>query len=816
MSSSPSLPSHAHVVIIGGGIVGLSVAYHLTKHGWHDVVLLERQKLTSGTTWHAAGLVGQLRATHNLTRLAKYTAELFSILELETGVATGFKQRGSLAIAATEGRWEELRRGASMARHFGLDAHLLTPREARERWPLLHVDDVVGGLFIPKDGQTNPVDTAMALARGARSGGVRIHEGVTVTGILKKNGRAAGVRTQHGDIATEIVVNCAGLWGHQVGEMAGVAVPLHAAEHFYVVTEPIAGLSPDTPVLRDPDGANYFKEDAGKLLVGWFEPVSRPWDHRAAPDDFAFGTLPVDMDHIAPQLEKAAHRVPRFGEAGIRTFFNGPESFTPDDRYLLGEAPELPGFFVASGFNSIGIQSSGGAGKVLADWIVHGHPPMDLWDVDIRRVMPFQRNRAYLRERTVETLGLLYAMHWPYRQVETARGARRSPLHDRLTVMGACFGETAGWERANWFAPPDMVPEYEYSYGRQNWFGPSGEEHRAARESVALFDQTSFGKFMVQGVDAEAVLNRICANDIAVEPGRVVYTQWLNERGGIEADVTVTRLSATEFLVVTSAACQTRDLVWLRRHTPTGSRCTVTDITSGQVVLGVMGPRSRELMAALSPDEDFSAKGFGFMTSREVDIAYARVRASRLTYVGALGWELYIPAEFAAGVFDAVLEAGERFGLRLAGYHAMNSLRLECGYRHFGHDITDETSPLEAGLGFAVAWDKPGGFIGREALLPARGQRLKRRLVALVLDDPQPLLLHDEPIWRDGERAGIVASGMFGHTVGRSVGLGYVGHDGGVDAAWLAAGKWEVEIACERFPCRVSLAAPVDSKAVRA
>lgn len=816
MSTGAALPTSAQVVIVGGGIVGLSVAYHLTKHGWHDVVLLERQKLTSGTTWHAAGLVGQLRATNNLTRLAKYTAELFSLLELETGVATGFKQRGSLAIAVTAGRWEELRRGASMARHFGLDAHLLTPAEARDRWPMLNVDDVVGGLFIPKDGQTNPVDTAMALARGARTGGARIHEGVTVTGILKRNGRAAGVRTAEGDIASEIVVNCAGLWGHQVGEMAGVAVPLHAAEHFYVVTEPIAGLSPDTPVLRDPDGANYFKEDAGKLLVGWFEPVSRPWDHRAASGDFAFGTLPVDMDHIAPQLEKAAHRVPRFGEVGIRTFFNGPESFTPDDRYLLGEAPELPGFFVASGFNSIGIQSSGGAGKVLADWIVDGHPPMDLWDVDIRRVMPFQRNRAYLRERTVETLGLLYAMHWPYRQVETARGARRSPLHDRLAVMGACFGETAGWERANWFAPPDMVPEYAYSYGRQNWFDPSGEEHHAAREGVALFDQTSFGKFLVQGIDAEMVLNRICANDIAVEPGRVVYTQWLNARGGIEADVTVTRLSASEFFVVTSAACQTRDLLWLRRHIPEGSRCTVTDITSGHVVLGVMGPRARELMAALSPDEDFGSKGFPFMTSRDVDIAYARVRASRLTYVGSLGWELYVAAEFAAGVFDAVLEEGERFGLKLAGYHAMNSLRLECGYRHFGHDITDETSPLEAGLGFAVAWDKPDGFIGHDALLPARGRKLNRRLVSIVLDDPAPLLLHDEPIWRDGERVGIVASGMFGHTIGRSVGLGYVSHDGGVDAAWLGTGRWHVEIACERHPCRVSLAAPVDTKAVRA
>ncbi|HEX2888753.1 FAD-dependent oxidoreductase [Vineibacter terrae] len=814
MSDDIVLPAQARVVIVGGGIAGLSVAYHLTKLGWRDVLLLERHKLTSGTTWHAAGLVGQLRATHNLTRLAKYTAELFARLEAETGVATGFRQRGSLAVAATDGRWTELKRGASMARHFGLEAHLLTPAEAKTAWPLLHVDDLVGGLFIPKDGQTNPVDTAMALARGARAGGARIVEGASVRGIATRHGAVAGVRTSHGDIAAEIVVNCAGLWGHSVGRMAGVTVPLHAAEHFYVVTEPIGGLSPDTPVLRDPDSANYFKEDAGKLLVGWFEPVARPWDERRTPDDFAFGTLPVDMDHIQPQLEKAAARVPRFGEAGIRTFFNGPESFTPDDRYLLGEAPELRNFFVACGFNSIGIQSSGGAGMVLAQWIVDGHPPMDLWDVDVRRAMPFQANRAYLRERTTETLGLLYAMHWPYRQVESARGVRRSPLYDRLAVLGACFGETAGWERANWFAAPDQAAEYAYSYDRQNWHEASGAEHRAARHAVALFDQTSFGKFLVQGRDAESVLSRICANDIAVAPGRVVYTQWLNPRGGIEADVTVTRIDATSFLVVTSAACQIRDLAWLRRHTPDDAHCMVTDVTSGYAVLGVMGPRSRQLLASLSPD-DFADSAFPFMTSREVDLGHARVRASRVTYVGTLGWELYVPTEFAAQVFDTLFEAGDAHGLALAGYHALNSLRLECGYRHFGHDISDETTPLEAGLGFAVAFDKPGGFIGHAALSAQRGRPLARRLVSVVVDDPGPVLLHDEPIWRDGSRIGMTTSGMFGHTLGRSVGLGYVHHEAGVDAAWLAAGSWEVEIACERFPCRVSLRSPVDTRAVR-
>ncbi|HJQ57541.1 MAG TPA: FAD-dependent oxidoreductase [Vineibacter sp.] len=807
------LPSQARVVIVGGGIVGLSVAYHITRLGWRDVLLLERHKLTSGTTWHAAGLVGQLRATHNLTRLAKYTADLFGRLEAETGVATGFRQRGSLAIAATEGRWIELKRGASIARHFGLEAELLTPADCKAKWPLLQVDDLVGGLFIPKDGQTNPVDTAMALARGARDGGARIVEGVKVTGIATRNGAAAGVRTSHGEIAAEIVVNCAGLWGHAVGRMAGVAVPLHAAEHFYVVTEPIAGLSPNTPVLRDPDGANYFKEDAGKLLVGWFEPVARPWDERDAPDDFAFGTLPVDMEHIQPQLEKAAARVPRFGEAGIRTFFNGPESFTPDDRYLLGEAPELRNFFVACGFNSIGIQSSGGAGMVLARWIVDGHPPMDLWDVDIRRALPFQANRIYLRERTTETLGLLYAMHWPYRQVVTSRGLRRSPFYDELAVLGACYGELAGWERPNWFAAAHQVADYQYSYGRQNWHEASGAEHRAARQAVALFDQTSFGKFLVQGRDSLPVLNRICANQVDVAPGKVVYTQWLNERGGIEADVTVTRLDATQFLVVTSAICQTRDLTWLKRHIADDAHCTAVDVTSGYAVLGVMGPRSRQLLASVSPD-DLGDGAFPYMSARDIDLGQVRVRALRVTYVGTLGWELYIPTEFAPHVFDTLLDAGEQFGLRPAGYHALNSLRLECGYRHFGHDITDETTPLAAGLGFAVAFDKPGGFIGREALLAQRARPLPRRLVSVVLDDPEPLLLHDEPLWRDGVRVGITSSGMFGHTVGRSVGLGYVHNDGGVDARWLAAGRWEVEIACERFPCQVSLKPPFASKAV--
>jgi 4-methylaminobutanoate oxidase (formaldehyde-forming) len=796
-----ALPSHAGIVIVGGGIVGCSLAYHLTKLGRRDVLLLERRQLTCGTTWHAAGLVGQLRATANLTRLAKYTAELFQGLEAETGVATGFTQRGSIAVADNAERWEELRRSASMARAFGLELELLGRDEIGRLWPLIETADLVGGLFIVKDGQTNPVDTAQALAKGARMGGATILEGVAVTGILTKDGRAVGVRTGQGDVAAEIVVNCGGMWGHEIGRLAGVTVPLHAAEHFYVVTDPVPGLTPRTPVLRDPDSANYFKEDAGKLLVGWFEPVAKPWGMDGIPEAFCFDQLPADLDHIEPQLEKAMHRVPALRETGIRVFFNGPESFTPDDRYLLGPAPELANFYVAAGFNSIGIQSSGGAGKVLAEWIVAGHPPMDLWDVDLRRMMPFQANRRYLRDRTVEGLGLLYAMHWPFRQVETARPARVSPLHDRLAARGACFGETAGWERPNWYAPPGVAPAYEYSYRRQNWFPHSAEEHRAVREAVGIFDQSSFGKFRVEGRDAASVMNRICANDVSGPPGRVVYTQLLNERGGIEADVTVTRLSERGFLVVTSAACQVRDFHWLRTHIPEEAHAVATDVTSAYAVLGVMGPGSRALLQRLTP-EDLANEAFPFGASREIDLAYARVRASRVTYVGELGWELYVPAEFAAPVFDALTASGEA---RLCGYHAMNSLRLECGYRHWGHDISDETTPLESGLGFAVAWEKPGGFIGREALLRRRGTVPTRRLVAVMLEDPAPLLYHDEPLWRDGRLVGSTCSGMFGHTLGRAVGLAWVENPAGVGPAWLDSGRWEVEIACDRHPVRASL-----------
>jgi glycine cleavage system T protein len=799
------LPGKAEVIIVGGGIVGCSIAYHLTLRGITDVVLLERKQLTSGTTWHAAGLVGQLRATYNLTRLAQYTTELYASLEKETEQVTGFKQIGSLALASNLSRFEELKRGASMARCFGLAVNVLTPQEALALWPLMKVDDLVGAVHLPKDGQTNPIDTTQALAKAAKRRGARIIENVQVTDIVVENGRAIGVKTSHGDIGAEFVVNAAGMWAHSLGASAGTTVPLHAAEHFYIVTEPIVGLPKHLPVLRDADACSYFKEDAGKLLVGWFEPVAKPWGMDGIPDSFSFDSLPDDLEHIEPLLEAAIHRVPALGNVGIQLFFNGPESFTPDDRYLLGETPEVRNLFVAAGFNSIGIQSAGGAGKVLADWIVDGHPPMDLWDVDIRRCMPFQRNRRYLKDRTVESLGLLYAMHWPFRQPETARGVRRSALHDRLSARGACFGEVAGWERSNWFAPEGVEAKYEYSYGRQNWFDYSAQEHHAVRNAVGLFDQSSFAKYVLEGRDAEKVLNRICANDVAVPVGKIIYTQWLNERGGIEADLTVTREAEDRFLIVTAAVTQVHDLAWLRRHIPEGARATAFDATSAHAVLGVMGPKSRELLARLT-DTDLSNGAFPFGTSQMIDLGYARCRASRITYVGELGWELYVPTEFVQGVFDQIAVEGDAFGLRLAGYHAMNSLRTEKAYRHWGHDITDEDTPLESGLGFAVAWEKAGGFIGRDALLRQKEGGVKRRLVNVALNDPARLLYHNEPIWRDGELVGRITSGMFGHTVGKSLGFGYVENRGErIDAGFVNSGRYEIEIAGDRVNAEITM-----------
>ncbi len=797
-----SLPHSARVVIIGGGAVGCSVAYHLAHRGWSDVLLLERDRLTSGTTWHAAGLVGQLRATPNMTRLAQYGTDLYARLEGETGQPTGFLQRGSIMLASSDARCDELRRAHSTAKCFGLETHLLGPDEILERWPLIDATGVRGGLWLPQDGQINPTDLTQALSKGARQLGVTVSEHTPVRGIRRAHGRIAGVETDAGVVETSIVVDCAGMWSPRIGAMAGVDIPLHAAEHFYVVTENLPEPPGELPVLRDPDHAIYFKEDAGKLLVGLFEPTAKPWGMDGIPEDTSFTQLPADWDHVAPQLEHAMARVPAIGEAGIQWFFNGPESFTPDDRYLLGEAPEVPGFFVACGFNSVGVQSAGGAGRVLADWVVDGHAPMDLGDVDIRRMQAFQANANYLHDRTVEGLGLLYAMHWPYRQYATARGVRRSPFHDRLASLGAAFGEAAGWERPDFFGEPGTTPTYEYSFGRPWWFDYHAAEHRAAREDLAIFDQSGFAKFLVQGPDAEAALERLSSNHVNVAPGRVVYTLLLNERGGIESDVTVTRLDAERFLVVSPATAQRRDYGWLHRNLPRELRATVADVTSSEAVLGVMGPRSREFLQAVS-GTDLSNVACPFGHWVELDIGHARVRAARMTYVGELGWELYIPTEFARGVLDTLLQRDD--GPRPAGFHALHSLRTESAYRHWGHDISDADDPLAAGLGFAVARDKD--FIGRAAVDHLRGRPRSRRLVSVMLDEPEPLLYHDEPVYRDGSLVGRTTSGRFGHTVGAAVALAWVEdpHGGPIDGEWLAAGAFTVEVAAEPAPARAAL-----------
>ncbi len=796
------LPDRTQVLVIGGGIIGCSVAYHLTRRGITDVTILEQGTLTCGTTWHAAGLVSQLKASHSLTRLATYSARLFEELEDETGQATGYRSPGSISVAADEERWEEILRGASMATTCGVETEVIDLDRARELFPLLNTDDLVGALYIPRDGQTSPVDTTMALAKGARQRGARIVEGVAVEKLVADGERVLGVETERGHVEAETVVLATGIWTRQLAATVGVNVPLQACEHFYVVTEPLDGVPRDMPTLRDPGGYTYFKEETGKIMAGFFEPRGKVWRLDGIPRNFSFGTLPEDWDHVGPVFERAAHRVPALAECGLQLFFNGPEAFTPDGVYYLGEAPEVDGVFVAAGFNSVGIQSAGGAGWVLADWIADRHPPMDLSAVDIRRAFPFQGEPAYLQERISESLGLLYAMHWPFRQYESARGQRCSPLHDRLYEAGAVFGELAGWERPNWFAAPGQAREYRYSYGKQNWFDASGDECRAVREAVGLFDQTSFVKLEVSGPDAVAALNEISANEIDVPAGRAVYTQWCNDAGGIEADLTVTRTGEDELFVVTSAAAGTRDEAWLRRGCR-GRDVTITDVTDDLATLGVMGPDSRAVLSQLT-GAALDNESFPFGTAHRVEIAGCEVLAMRMSYVGELGWELYVRAIDAVALHDAIVEAGAAHGLRHAGYHAMNSLRLESGYRHWGHDITDEDTPLEAGLGFAVAWDKPS-FRGRDALLAQREQPRTKRLIQFRLEDPDRLLYHDEPILRDGELVGRTSSGMWSYTEDRCLAMGYLNHPGGVTRDWLDAGAFEIEVAGERIAATPSI-----------
>lgn len=810
-----AVPKQARAVVIGGGVSGCSVAYHLAKAGWTDIVLLERKQLTSGTTWHAAGLIGQLRGSANMTRLAKYSADLYVKLAAETGVETGMRQVGSISVALTEHRREELLRQATVARIFDVDVQEISPSDVKRMYPHLNTDGVVGAVHLPLDGQCDPANIAMALAKGARMRGAQIFEHTKVTGVTRADGRVTGVDYigadgEPGHIASDVVVNCGGMWGRDLAAAAGVTVPLHACEHFYLITEPVPDLG-HMPVLRVPDECAYYKTDAGKMMVGAFEPKAKPWGMNGIRDDFMFDTLPEDWDHFQPILEDAMNRMPLFQTSGIHTFFNGPESFTPDDRYYLGEAPELGGFWVAAGYNSVGIASSGGAGMALAHWITEGEAPFDLWEVDIRRAQPFQKNRRYLKERVTETLGLLYADHFPYRQVETARGVRRTPLHDHLKARGAVFGEVAGWERANWFAAPGQEREYRYSWKRQNWFENQKAEHMAVRTGVGLFDMTSFGKIRVEGPGACAFLNRICSAEMDVAAGRIVYTMMLNGKGGIEADLTVTRLSETAYLLVVPGATLQRNLAWMRAHLG-DDFAVITDMTAAESVLCVMGPKARDLMQAVSPD-DFSNAVHPFGTAREVEVGMGLARAHRVTYVGELGWELYVSSDQTAHVFEALEEAGAGLGLKLCGLHALDSCRIEKAYRHWGHDITDEDHVLEAGLGFAAS-RKKAGYIGREAVLRKAEAGLDRRMVQFRLTDPEPLLFHNEALVRDGRIIGPVTSGNYGHALGGAIGMGYVPCRGESEAEVLAS-RYEIEVAGVRHEAVASLVPMYDPKSER-
>ncbi|HWJ83492.1 MAG TPA: FAD-dependent oxidoreductase [Nocardioides sp.] len=792
------LPTRARVVVVGGGVIGCSVAYHLAGLGWTDVLLLEQGRLSCGTTWHAAGLVGPLRASESGTRLVRYSAELYARLEEETGLATGYRNVGGVIVARTPERLSHLRRTAANGAAYGLTAELIGAERAAELWPPVRVDDLLGALWLPDDGKVNPADLSQSLARGARRRGARIREGVRVLGFATSGARVSGVRTDQGDVEAEVVVNCAGQWAKALADPVGVTVPLHSAEHFYVVTEPVDGVHPDLPVMRDPDGFTYFKEEVGGLVVGGFEPDAKPW---RAPDDlpypFEFQLLEEDWEHFSVLMDSAVHRVPALAETGIRKFYNGPESFTPDNQFVLGEAPGLRGYFVAAGFNSVGIASAGGAGRALAEWVVAGEPQDDLSAVDVRRFAPFHGDHGWLRARVAETLGLHYAVPWPNRELRTGRPQRTSPLHDTLAGRGALFGTKMGWERPLVFGAGSL----EYGWGKPSWLPWSAAEQRACRTDVAVFDETSFSKYVVRGAGALALLDQVCANEVDVAPGRCVYTPWLNERGCYEADVTVTRTGEEEFLVLSSAASTVRDLDWLRRHAPGGSEVSIDDVTDDHAVLGVMGPRSRDLLAELTPAVLDDA-GFPFATSRLVEVAGVQVRATRMTYVGELGWELLVPVADAGTVYAAVSAAGAVD----AGYYAIDSLRLEKGYRAFGRDLTPDVTPREAGLLFATRLGRDEvPFLGRAALAE---RTPTRRLVSIVCRDPDVMLWGGELLRRAGLPVGQVVSAAWGETVGSCVGLAWV-WSWPVTAEWLAAAPLTLDVDGAIVGVDASLRAPL-------
>lgn len=814
---SSSTPGRAQVVIIGGGIIGNSVAYHLTKLGWNDVVLLERDRLTSGTTWHAAGLVvsGGM-TTQTLAWMAKYSRDLYEVLEEETGLSTGFRPVGYLQTASTKERAHKLRREADFMRLMGIDREEISGAEVAALWPQIDASKVITGFYTANEGRADPYNVAMSLAKGARLGGAQILEGVGVLGITQEDDRVTGVVTDGGVIEADYVVNCAGMWARQVGAMAGVSVPLQAIEHAYLITEPIEGVSADLPIFEDPDRFAYYREETGGLMVGLFEPVAAPWSLDRIPDDFSFGEIPSDWDRLAPFLEYAMEILPGLENVGVRKLFTGPESFTPDNGFLMGEAPELANFFVAAGFNSLGILTGAGAGSIVASWIADGVPPIDVTDVDIARMSPFQTNRPYLAERSVELLGRLHSTgSWPHSHPTTARNVKRSVIHERLEKAGAHFGESSGWESASWFAPVDADIEFKFTYARQDWFEFHAAEHRAVRSAVALFDLSSMSKFLVQGPDAEATLNLLSGNNIAVPVGQCVYTQWMNARGGIQADVTVTRLAEDRFLVVAAEMFHRRVEAILHRGSAVDARVQVTDVTSGYTLLSVQGPWSRDLLSEVTL-ADLDNAAFPYYTAQQIDLHHGLGLALRMSFVGELGWELYVPTEFALNVYDRIIEVGSEFGLLHAGMETLESTRTEAGRLDYGLDMENSDSPLEAGLGFAVDFDKPGGFVGREVLLAQREERpYKSRLVQFLLEDPEPLLYGEEPILRDGDPVGYLRSGAYGHTLGGAMGFGYVEDEAGVTADFVKAGNFEIQVAGACYSAKASLRSMYDPQNLR-
>ena len=807
------LPSHAKVVIIGGGVVGLATAYHLTKRGVKDVVVLERGSLTCGTTWAASGLIVNFRGTSELIKMTQYGNELYQEIEKETEQPTGFVHTGTINIATVPERKLELEHQISLAETYGIDYVHLTNEELKERWPLINTEDILTAYLMPSDGVVNPVDTAMSMGIGARRGGAQIFEETEVLDFVLKNGQVAAVKTNRGEVKCESTVLCTGMWSRELARKIGVSVPLHACKHMHLTTMPMEGAYKGMPILRDQDGCLYYREEVGGLLIGAFEYGAIPYGTKSIPEDWAFKELPNDMEHMEPLMENALHRVPDLEKTEIRHFTTTAESFTPDAMYVLGEAPGLRKFYTACGMNSTGILCGAGVGRKMAEWIIDGYPKTHFWEGDNRRCFSWMMNLNWLKDRAPETPGHLFGLHFPFKQWETGRGVRRSAIHHRLAERNACFGQLFGWERANWFAPKGVEPKYEYTFHRQNWFDYSAAEHMAVRENVGLYDLSSMANFVMQGKDALAVLQKVCGNNIDAPLGKVVYTQMLNARGGIEADISVTRLKEDKFFIVTAGATALRDFDYIERAIPEGAHAFLIDVSSAYSMFGLMGPKSRDVLGKLT-DADLSNQAFPFGTAKEIGVGFATALAMRMSFAGELGWEFYVPTDMAVGLFDALMEAGEEFGLKLVGLHAVDSLRLEKGLRHWPSDIDPEHSPLEAGLGFAVKFDK-GDFLGREALLKQKEEGLKRRLVMFTIDDPEPLIYHDEPIYRDGERVSSNTHGAYGHLVGASVGMVYLENPEGISEEWIKAGKYEIGVDGKRHPITIHLKAPYDPKGQR-